>query len=389
MIKPDATCLLIADISGYTEYLAGVEIDHAQDVLADLLSTVVSTLRPAFRLAKLEGDAAFCFAPTEAIDGSLLLDTIEHCYFGFRRRRRDVRQATSCKCNACQRIPDLNLKFVAHHGLAVTQRVAGRDELLGSDVILVHRLLKNSVVEQTGVTAYALLTDALVRLMRIEPLPLGMRGHHETYEHIGEITLWVHDLERRWQEEDARARVYVRPDQAMLDTAVDIAAPPQLVWQVLTTPGRRINWQHGSTRIDEQPVAGGRRGVGMTTHCIHGADAIIEEILDWRPFDYLTERSQFFHDGPRAVTTIELEPTASGTRMHYRVAPPRTARERRQLDGLERQLTADLMESLDAFVAATVSAAAELPSTAAEPTLPEPSSRDGFLAGLQPIEYVG
>ncbi len=79
----------------------------------------------------------------------MLLDTIERCYFGFRRRRRDVRQATSCECNACSRIPDLDLKFVVHHGEAILQKVAGRQELLGSDVIVVHRLLKNEVVERT------------------------------------------------------------------------------------------------------------------------------------------------------------------------------------------------------------------------------------------------
>ncbi|MEW5992496.1 MAG: hypothetical protein AB1736_14295 [Chloroflexota bacterium] len=35
--RPEPACLLIADISGYTGYLAGVELDHAQDILADLM----------------------------------------------------------------------------------------------------------------------------------------------------------------------------------------------------------------------------------------------------------------------------------------------------------------------------------------------------------------
>ena len=64
-------------------------------------------------------------ASPDKVDGSLLLDVIERCYFGFRRRRRDVRQATTCECNACVRIPDLNLKFVAHVGLIGRQRMAG------------------------------------------------------------------------------------------------------------------------------------------------------------------------------------------------------------------------------------------------------------------------
>src|SRR5438045_6851046 len=150
LASAEPTCFLIADISGYTRYLAGVELDHAQDILADLVGTVVTALRPNFPLAKLEGDAAFMSMTAEKVDGSMLLDTIERCYFGFRRRRRDVRQATSCECTACVRIPDLDLKFVVHQGSAILQKVAGRQELLGSDVIVVHRLLKNDVVETTG-----------------------------------------------------------------------------------------------------------------------------------------------------------------------------------------------------------------------------------------------
>ena len=59
--KPEPACLVIADISGYTGYLAGVELDHAQDILADLIDTIVGALRPPFQLSKLEGDAAFVY----------------------------------------------------------------------------------------------------------------------------------------------------------------------------------------------------------------------------------------------------------------------------------------------------------------------------------------
>ena len=54
----EPTFLAIADVSGYTSYLAGVELDHATDILADLIGTVVDAMVP-FRLSKLEGDAAF------------------------------------------------------------------------------------------------------------------------------------------------------------------------------------------------------------------------------------------------------------------------------------------------------------------------------------------
>ena len=54
--NPQRACLAIADVSGYTGYLAGVEFDHAQDIPADLIYTVVEALLP-FQLSKLEGAA--------------------------------------------------------------------------------------------------------------------------------------------------------------------------------------------------------------------------------------------------------------------------------------------------------------------------------------------
>ena len=324
------TCFLIADISGYTGYLADVELDHAQDILADLVGAVVSALRPNFRLAKLEGDAAFTFATTERIDGSMLLDTIERCYFGFRRRRRDVRQATSCACNACVRIPDLDLKFVVHHGEAIHQKVAGRQELLGSDVILVHRLLKNDVVEKLGISAYALISQQCIDASDIDPAALGMREHTETYDRIGDVPAWAHDLGRRWDAEEARARVRVAPDDAILDVAIETSVPPQVAWAFLTKPGQRMSWQPWVTEVTIQGATGGRRGVGSANHCMHGKDAVIEEILDWRPYDYVTDRTILdTPSGPvRVLHTIELEPVTSGTIIHLRFAAPTTRREK-------------------------------------------------------------
>jgi hypothetical protein len=378
----ERTSLLIADISGYTAYLAGVELDHAQDILADLVGTVVSALRPTFRLAKLEGDAAFMAAPEADIDGSLLLDTIERCYFGFRRRRRDVRQATSCECDACMRIPDLNLKFVVHAGPVVRQEMAGLEELVGRDVIVVHRLLKNEVGERTGATAYALLTDACTTAMSLDPAALGMTPHAETYDVVGEIPGWVHDLERRWQEEDARARVLVDPGSAQIAVAMPSAAPAQLAWEYLTEPGRRVSWSYGVTDVIVD-APGNRRGVGTTNHCMHGEDAIIEEVLDWRPFDYFTVRSAMGTPAGlvRFLTTFEFEPTVEGTTVHMRIAGD---------SGADRELLTGVLPMFEPIFAANAANLRELvaadvqareAAAPPEPDVPSPSS-DGLFSEL-------
>lgn len=380
----ESACLLIADISGYTGYLAGVEIDHAQDILADLTTTIVSALRPGFRLAKLEGDAAFTYAITDRIDGSLLLDTIERCYFGFRRRRRDVRQATSCECNACVRIPELNLKFVVHHGTILRQRVAGREELLGADVIVVHRLLKNTVVEATGIEAYALLSQACVDAMDVDVAALGMRPMRETYDHIGTVPVWAHDLERRWTEEESRTRVIVDAGSAIKEISIPTMVPPQVAWEFVTAPGRRVRWQVWVTGV-EVAATGNRRGVGATTHCLHGAEASVEELLDWRPYDYFTLRNTLPTPmvALRLLETTEFEPTPDGTIIRWRWGAPRTARERALMQQMESFIdqamatsAALLTEQLDAELERRLVGAEE-------PDLPTPGP-DGPLAGISP-----
>src|SRR5215212_9945078 len=188
LTQPEPACLVIADISGYTGFLAGAELDHAQDILADLMNTVVTAFRPAFRLAKLEGDAAFVYAITDTVDGPALQDTVERCYFAFRRRLRDIGRASTCECNACILVPTLDLKVVAHHGRVVRQRVANWEELVGSDVIVVHRLLKNHVEDALGANAYAMYTEACIAAMGLaDPAAAGLIEHRETFEGVGEI----------------------------------------------------------------------------------------------------------------------------------------------------------------------------------------------------------
>jgi len=384
------TCFLIADISGYTGYLADVELDHAQDILADLVGAVVTALRPSFRLAKLEGDAAFTFATVETIDGSMLLDTIERCYFGFRRRRRDVRQATSCECNACVRIPDLDLKFVVHHGSAIHQKVAGRPELLGSDVIVAHRLLKNEVVEQLGINAYALISQKVIDASDIDPAALGMREHTETYDRIGEVPAWAHDLERRWQEEEARGRVFVTPEESILTVSVPTSVPPQVAWEFLTKPGQRMTWQPWVTEVEIKGAPGGRRGLGSANHCMHGKDAVVEEILDWRPYDYVTDRTILETPGGpvKLLHTIELVPGTAGTTIHFRFAAPKARREAALAKDIGAAYGQALRSSLPGLIAQLdAELAARDADRGPEPELAGPRP-DGPLSGLGPLVMI-
>jgi hypothetical protein len=321
--KPELAYFAIADISGYTSFLAGVELDHAQDIIADFMDTVVKGLRPPFRLAKFEGDAAFVYAVAEKVDGSLLQDTIESTYFRFRRRLRDVKQASTCECKACVAMSDLDFKFVVHHGEMVKQKMGGREELAGRDVILVHRLLKNTVSEKVGSRAYAPYSDACIPTTGNNPAAQALVEHRETIDIMGDVKLWLRDLEEAWKKENECTHVEVMQADAYMTWDFDVAAPRQTVWEHFTVPGQRQKWWPTEAIIENS--SNRRRGIGTEIHCMHGKDAIVEQVLDWRPFDYFTVSALLPIPGaPKIMLTHAFQDRTNGTtHIEMRVAKPK------------------------------------------------------------------
>ena len=105
----------------------------------------------------------------------------------------------------------------------------------------------------------------------------------------------------------------------------DFAAPKQILWDYITSPRLRAGWSSGTTEAFEVSE-NGRRGTGSVIHCLHGKDAIIEEILDWRPPDYVTRRYQVPDPrAPKFLSTYELIELPDGrTRLatHMQKPPP-------------------------------------------------------------------
>jgi uncharacterized protein YndB with AHSA1/START domain len=300
--------LVLADISGYTHYLAGVELDHAHEVLTELLETIVGSFRALLTISKLEGDAVFAYVPSETIvRGETLFELVETTYAAFRDRMEGIRRRTTCTCNACRAIPSLDLKFIVHHGEYMLQTIAGIHELVGSDVNLIHRLLKNHVGDATGWKAYALITNpALERL----GLPCDRSLLHvasETYEHLGEVDTYSLNLLDRYQARLAARREVLEPAEADFVVREDLEAPPAVVWQWLNDPARRTQWMTGTTwTAADRP--GGRTGVGAKNHCAHGKnETSLENIVDWKPFDYFT--------------SVQTDNTPILIRMTYRLQP--------------------------------------------------------------------
>jgi hypothetical protein len=137
-------------------------------------------------------------------------------------------------------------------------------------------------------------------------------------------------------------------------------------------------------------ATGGRRGPGATNHCMHGKDAILEEILDWRPYDYLSIRTIVNTPGGtvKMLETIELEPATAGTTIHYRFAPPATKRELAIMKEIGPPYAEMLRGSLQTLITQIEAQHAAGEALPAEADLPA-AKPNGPLAGLQPLLNVG
>lgn len=307
--------LLIADITGYTSFVAGTELDHSYEILADLLGVVCEKIESILIFHKLEGDAVFAYAPESRITrGETLLELIESTYVAFRDKQTSMKRATTCTCNACRNIPSLDLKVIAHHGDYVIQEVRSIREMVGSDVNLIHRLLKNHVSESTGWRAYMMFTERC-----LAHLKLNFENAHvqvEEYEHLGQVKTYNIDLHQRYAEITQERRVLIEENEADLVLRIDFSTPPPVTWEWIQDPLKRNLWAGGHVQwfIGDRPK--GRAGKGASNHCAHGNSLSTEVTLDWRPFEYSTIES--FENGKRTFSeTLSFEPLPNGgTRLH-------------------------------------------------------------------------
>jgi len=307
----DSGYLIIADISGYTSYVAKTEIQNAQALLAELLTRIVEQFQPVVKISRLEGDAVFAYSSSlMPLKGETLMELIESTYIAF-REGQEVYRRTLCDCEACQSLPTLELKFIIHHGEYAIQKVGDYRELIGSDVNLAHRLLKNHATEATGLQAYALITESALTQMNLL-LDVALQ-QTETYDHLGEINTHVVNLTPHYQAWVESRRVVVTSQEADLTMNATTDLPPHEVWNYLNDPSQRIKWE----RIQGVEGSDGRPAIGRQNLCVDGSRTFTEILLDWKPFDYYSvARVLPFGNkkgaGIQALTTFKLNPTTSG-----------------------------------------------------------------------------
>ena len=157
--------LFIPDISGFTQFVNEVEISHSQHIIEELLEGLIESNQLGMKISEIEGDAILFYKDGKIPDGEQIAEQCKNMFIAFHHQLRKYDLSRICDCGACSTANKLTLKIIAHQGNISFSKVKDHEKLFGSDVILVHRLLKNDIPEHEYmlVTENILLSDIASR----------------------------------------------------------------------------------------------------------------------------------------------------------------------------------------------------------------------------------
>lgn len=320
MTTTQSGLLLIADISGYTMFLSASELDHAQEILSTLLNGLIDHTRPPFVISRTAGDAVISYAVGRtSLLGQTFVEILEDTYIGFRRSIELMVLNNNCKCAACSHVSALDLKFFVHYGTFALQTLGAHVELVGSDVNLIHRLLKNSIVEDTGFRAYVVYTSAAVDALGLADMTSAMTPHQESYDHLGAVDLFVQDVHPVWETRGAETDVDIAPGEVLVTVERDFPLAPHLMWDAMSRPAFRASL-FGAISQTTTNRHDGRIAPGTEIHCDHGDRATVHRMLTWRPFEMMLSENQTPVPGATCYMRYTLIPSATGTCLEIAVS---------------------------------------------------------------------
>ena len=144
MAKPNSL-IFLPDISGFTNFVSSTESEHSQHIIAELLELLIDNEELDLVLSDIEGDAIFYYKYNKVPTQEELFNQVKKMFVNFHSHLKLYEERRICQCGACCSASNLNLKFFAHAGELDFIKIKDDQKPYGHDVIVAHRLMKNSV----------------------------------------------------------------------------------------------------------------------------------------------------------------------------------------------------------------------------------------------------
>ena len=249
MAEANAT-ILIPDISGFTEFMTTTELNHSSYAIHVLIDAILTAVGDEYDVSEIEGDAVLLIKKGPVPAKKEILDICLKIFNTFHFQRKWMQYHTVCPCAACQAIQNLTLKFVVHHGPLAEIRVGRFVKQSGPEMIVAHRLLKNSIANNE----YLLLTEKLLQKVADESEATEMQWTYssEEYASIGKVdyrfTL-LNEVRKNVPEPPEPQNQYRTDNTPYFE--IPIAANFRDVYTVVTKIPDRAEWISGLQKVEQ------------------------------------------------------------------------------------------------------------------------------------------
>jgi len=229
------------DISGFTEFVQHTDINHSRHIISELLELLIDSDKMGLQLAEIEGDALFLYKMVKQVDISVLEDQVEAMYLGFHTHLKRYEYQRICNCGACSSAYNLKLKFVVHYGEIEFITVKDSKKPYGSNVIKVHRLLKNDV----PIDEYVIFTENVVSMS--EESENRLTTEYD-FGNISFVYNPLRHLKERLPEIDPIPEDI--PKHKLFDETEIIKTPANDLYEVISNFDYRLLWTKGVDRME-------------------------------------------------------------------------------------------------------------------------------------------
>jgi hypothetical protein len=243
--------IFIPDISGFTRFVNDTEIQHSQHIIEELLEVLLSSNSLNLQVSEIEGDAILYYRMGDPPSMKELSEQVRQMFLDFHLYLQIIERDTVCQCGACRTASNLTLKFFIHFGEIGISKIREHTKLVGTNVILAHRIMKNSIESDE----YFLMTDEYANLHTRSELSntlnwAKIKEGKNVYDHIGEVCYQYIELSSL---RDQIKPVKPAPDVNKYPNPIvfsnTIARPMEFVYRIATDLALRIKWSEGLKKI--------------------------------------------------------------------------------------------------------------------------------------------
>jgi uncharacterized protein YndB with AHSA1/START domain len=225
---------------------------HGVHIISELLEIIINNNTMNLQIAEIEGDAVLFYKYCETPDLVEIYAQCQQMFISFHEHLKLYERDRICDCGSCSSTPELTLKFIVHFGNVIERNIHGHFQLMGPDVTLVHKLMKNNVPGNE----YLLLSENITKYAKTEnvgrlPKWSNPKDLVIDYDNIGSVNYQYENMSSLLKEVKTppkRSLKITSPAQFWMEQEFDY--PIKQVFDLLTSLSRKEEWSKGLIRVE-------------------------------------------------------------------------------------------------------------------------------------------